>query len=142
MPSGFSIFFASWVSEKSIAAMPTEHSWMARWFALPGWAQNEVEEKVANWAEAHKAELPSGFLAIRMGAYLLEKEALQALREQDANLMYRIPEVMSVEDAVALASQDDQMLTFRQKMELRRSLDNLLAGLKPEAQILQPSEES
>lgn len=125
-----------------LAAMPTEHSWMALWFALPGWAQNEVEEKVANWAESKKAELPSGFLAIRMGAYLLEKEALQALRESDSSLMYRIPEVMSVEDAVALASQDDQMLTFRQKTELRRSLNNLLGGLKPEARILQPSEES
>lgn len=121
-----------------LAALPTEHSWMAQWFRLPAWEQNEVEEKLAKWAESQKAQLPSGFLAIRMGAYLLEKEALQKLRQSDSSLMYRIPEVMSVEDAVSLAKADDQMLSFRDEMNLRKSLNNLLNGLKPAPQILQP----
>lgn len=126
-----------------LAAMPTEHSWMAGVFALPGWAQMQVEEKLAQWVEDNRKLLPSGFLALRMGAYLLEKEALQALREKDYRLMYRIPEVMDVEDAVALASQDDHMMTEEDKQNLRLSLSNLLEGkLKPDQLTLTPSEES
>ena len=120
-----------------LAAMPTKHSWMARWFALEGWQQSRVENNLANWVEIKRRELPSGFLALRMAAYLLEYEALQMLREQDYRLMQGIPEVNDVEEAIALAKADDHLMTEEQEANLRLSLDNLVnKGLQPKPEVL------
>lgn len=120
-----------------LAAMPTKHSWMAQWFALEGWQQSRVEANLAKWVEIKRRELPSGFLALRMAAYLLEYEALQMLREQDYHLMQGIPEVNDVEEAIALAKADDHLMTEEQEANLRLSLDNLVnKGLQPKPEVL------
>lgn len=120
-----------------LAAMPTKHSWMAQWFALEGWQQSRVENNLANWVEIKRRELPSGFLALRMAAYLLEYEALQMLREQDYRLMYRIPEVNDIEEAIDLAKADNHLMSEKEEADLRLSLDNLVnKGLRPKPEVL------
>ena len=124
--------------------MPVEHSWMADLFKLPGWAQNEVEEKLCLWVEQKTGKGLLARWALRMAGYFLERKGLRQLAKTDSVLAKALSEVGSPDDAVELMTQDyNWMMTPADKSAMKTVLEKLISGeLKPDQRTLTPSEES
>lgn len=124
--------------------MPVKHSWMADLFKLPGWAQNEVEEKLCQWVEKETGKGLLAQWALRTAGYFLERPGLKQLAKTDSVLARALSEVGTPDDAVELMNQDyNWLMTPADKASMKDVLERLISGeLKPDQLTLTPSEES